>query len=43
VGGCDQAAIESGQPGGWLLSEKEEASMRVEESVIIDRLPELVI
>jgi uncharacterized membrane protein len=42
-GGCDQAAIASGHRDGWLLCPiEEEAVMRVEESIFIDRSPEEV-
>jgi hypothetical protein len=43
VGGCDQAAIRTGHRDHWLLwLSKEEAVMRVEESIIIDRPAEEV-
>jgi uncharacterized membrane protein len=41
MGGCDQAAIETDHRDPWLLwPSEEEAVMRVEESIIIDRSPE---
>jgi len=42
-GSLRSGSIESGQRDGWLLWPiKKEASMRVEESIIIDRPPEEV-